>query len=62
MMTERYSNHATLIDFNDARLKLEKKLRTEERKRKGKEAEQKPDTMPDAKPDLTITPATGKVG
>jgi hypothetical protein len=32
---ERYSNHDTLIDFKDTRLKLEKKLRTGERKRKG---------------------------
>ena len=39
MMTDRYSNHDTLIDFNDARQKLEDKLRTEERKRQEKEAE-----------------------
>lgn len=36
-MTERYSNHDALIDFNEARLKLEKKLQAEEKKRKGKE-------------------------
>jgi integrase len=46
-MTERYSNHDTLIDFNDARLKLEKKLRVEEKKRKVKEAEQNLGTEPD---------------
>lgn len=57
-MTERYSNHDTLIDFNDARQKLEEKLRIEERKHLEKEDRQKPDE----KPNRTITPVTGKVG
>ncbi len=57
-MTERYSNHDTLIDINDARLKLEDKLRTEERKRQQKEAGYKPD----AEPDPQTIPATDKVG
>jgi len=59
-MTDRYSNHDTLIDFNDARLKLEKKLRVEERKRQEKEVEE--GHKPDAKPDLQAISATGKVG
>lgn len=36
-MTERYSNHDTLIDFNEARKKLEAKLETEDAKRIEKE-------------------------
>jgi len=41
-------------------LKLEKKLRVEERKRQEKEVEE--GHKPDAKPDLQAISATGKVG